>query len=51
MELFCGVLGTTASEEMAQMAALLLDSKALTWWRSVTMESWVKLGVCMWPVF
>ena len=39
VEQFSGVLGITASEEIAKIAALLLNDKALTYERLVAAES------------
>ena len=44
------MLEIAASEKISKIAALLLNDKALTWWRSVAMESWAKLAVFTWLI-
>ena len=45
MEQVCSVLGITSSEEIAKMAALLINNGGLTWWSLVAIELWAKLGI------
>ena len=48
---FCTVSGVTTSEEIVKVAVTLLEGKALTWWRAVSIECWAALGLCSWREF